>query len=170
MKDLGILSDEEWAAYKIGTVIRGKIGRRRALQIAQQKRKIAEGHEAPEQIDVKQIVKIIHQIYACAREYWNSNKEEHSADTPPSELRQSFCVSLNDVIDDYLDELEEGEVRDPLQKSALMDHVKNIPRSKFVHTLVWFLVFGIIKLHSRGHGNIHFSRFVWIFLFRYMTN
>ena len=124
LKDLGILSDEEWAAYKIGTVIRGKIGRRRALQIAQQKRKIAEGHEAPEQIDVKKIVKIIHQIYTCAREYWNSNKEEHSIDTPPSELRQSFCVSLNDVIDDYLDELEEGEERDPLQKSILMDHVK----------------------------------------------
>ena len=53
-----------------------------------------------------------------------TNKEEHSIDTPPSELRQSFHVSLNDVIDDYLDELEEGEERDPLQKSILMDHVK----------------------------------------------
>ena len=74
-------------------------------------------------------MKIIHQIYTCAREYWNSNKEEHSIDTPPSELRQSFRVSLNDVIDDYLDELEEGEERDPLQKVYLDGSCQNIPRS-----------------------------------------
>ena len=61
---------------------------------------------------MKKIVKISINIHMCTG-IWNSNKE----DTPYTTKRAatSFHVSLNDVIDDYLDELEEGEERDPLQ-------------------------------------------------------
>ncbi len=124
LRDLGILSDEEWAAFKIGRIIRGKIGRRRALQIAEQKRKLdTEGEE--KNVDVKKIVKLIHCIYDCAREYWNIIEDEHGEELKEGGglFEKRFQVSMHDVIDDYIDEAEEEGSENVLEKAVLMEHV-----------------------------------------------
>ena len=66
LRDLGIMTEEEWAATKIATIIRGKIGRRRAAHVAEQKEKLL-GHSInAADPTVHQVLSIVYKILSVS--------------------------------------------------------------------------------------------------------
>ena len=98
LRDVGLMTDEEWAALKIGKIIRGKMGRRKARDLAKRKLEKQRGVNRDLEPGPKQVLKVIIGVIAIAETQINEqmDAEQELVDMNPLNTASSLYFDLLD--------------------------------------------------------------------------